>query len=1145
MDNIHCCVTNIVRLIPQIGRYIYAADNDSIYVNLYVDSTTKISVKDKPVALTQQTRYPWEGTVKIYFEPAEPIVFDLNLRIPGWCVGSSPVWGDLYRFANKSEQTVVIKINGKEETFDMKKGYARFHRQWKAGDVLEMILPMPIRRVYSNPNVKSNTGRVAIMRGPLVYCAEGLDNDGHALNLVLRDAEKLVAEYRKDLLGGVIIIRGKADLVYPGEGGKLVVKKDQQLTLIPYYAWANRGASEMAIWLARNESALMPVAPPTIASTSRVTALHFRDKMRLHAYTINDQLEPKSSNDRSAPQFSWWPFVGIREWVQYDFLRPEKVSAVKVYWFDEQPDGGCRAPKSWRLLYKDGFQWKPVAGASEYGIERDRYNRVTFDPVETTALRIELQMQTDFSTGILEWQVEPSPVNPPLYTDYCAMLSQEIQGKKHGFLSGNLVKYIGGRYACWKKVEDETIGLTHPFFHDLRSRGYGMVKDKASGYGHDFGGWEFYSETKVAYGSVHVGDKVYTHPIPTKMYWRPDKMICEYNVGEVNIREEKFIADNNVACTIITSDLPITLEFKGQSFACKKSVTKTATCELDVVNNAVHVVEGGAVKVNPSTDPAREKVNHYIGVLMYDGMSTVISACRDLTDYSQSESGGQWFYEFRVPCDKDGVAIVWAMDDVYENALNRAKQVLADSAGKLAAKTQFMNDLLNYQIPYFRCSDDEIVDVYYYLWSIYLMYFIDVREGWERYPHTQTAVNNFLGLHRHDSNFQIRVGSWTVDQQYYAYGNVLLWEALLPYADLSTGLLPADNMGKAWLCSDCPGPATGHVQGAWQVYQHTGDLTFLQKAYHFYKELMWQRIPGYLGYEFNAAECLAKMANVLGYSSDADHWQDSFQPESTDRFLNNMWEVDTPHYFGRMGARHNLSGLFWMLMDRFPDDWASEMTSFWAVDDDKGFFGKVPLLTTALKDWHKMPDPFVVTPDTNYFAIMGMYLHHVGNNANLCAVGHLKGYNIEWGIPIAPESRDINFKPWGDQYSNFNAGKILLILEGIAGLSYSVVDDTLTVCDHMPKEWDYMQVTVPIVKKGQTFWPTVYITRQLSANKTVEKTVMVTANPQSRLCVQPWLEGLNLKSITCPNYKANQPHGHVSYAFTRSPNVTVTLQLKE
>jgi len=300
-----------------------------------------------------------------------------------------------------------------------------------------------------------------------------------------------VAEYRKDLLGGVIIIRGKADVVYPGEGSKLVVKEDQQLTLIPYYAWANRGASEMAIWLARNESALMPVAPPTIASTSRVTALHFRDKMRLHAYTINDQLEPKSSNDRSAPQFNWWPLVGISEWVQYDFLRPEKVSAVKVYWFDEQPGGGCRVPKSWRLLYKDGLQWKPVTRASKYDTERDRYNRVTFDPVETTALRIELQMQTNFSAGILEWQVEPSSVNPPLYTDYCAMLSQEIQGKKHGFMTGNMVYYIGGQYSCWRKQEDETIGLTHPFFHDLRSRGYGMVRDSTSGYGHDFQGWEF------------------------------------------------------------------------------------------------------------------------------------------------------------------------------------------------------------------------------------------------------------------------------------------------------------------------------------------------------------------------------------------------------------------------------------------------------------------------------------------------------------------------------------------------------------------------------------------------------------------------------------------------------------------------------
>lgn len=405
-DRMNCCITNISRLIPQIGRYIYAADDDGIYVNLYIGSTGKVKVKQADVTLTQETSYPWDGRVKINLEPAKPVVFDLNLRIPGWCVDSSPVWGDLYRFADKSRQTIVIKINGMaEKKLDTKEGYARLHRRWKSGDVIELSLPMPIRRVYCKANVKNNLGRVAIMRGPLLYCAEGSDNDGHALNLLLTDNKKLRAEYRKELLGGMTVIRGKASILYPGEDGKLAVKENRELTMVPYYAWANRGPTEMAIWLACDQSVLQP-PPPTIASTSRVTTSLSNEKGMLLADALNDQLEPDNSNDHSIPQFQWWPHLGTQEWVQYDFKKAEKVSAVEMYWYDEGHGGGCRVPKWWRLLYKDGEQWKQVSNTSNYGIEKDKYNKVTFEPVETTALRIELELQPNFSGGILEWRVE-------------------------------------------------------------------------------------------------------------------------------------------------------------------------------------------------------------------------------------------------------------------------------------------------------------------------------------------------------------------------------------------------------------------------------------------------------------------------------------------------------------------------------------------------------------------------------------------------------------------------------------------------------------------------------------------------------------------------------------------------------------------
>jgi hypothetical protein len=143
----------------------------------------------------------------------------------------------------------VIKINGKtEKTLDMKKGYARLNRRWNPGDVVELILPMPIRRIYCHPNVKNNIDRVAIMRGPLVYCVEGVDHDGGALNLLLADDQKLWTEYREEMLGGVTVIRGQAG-VLDSRQGETLLRQNRELTLIPYYAWAHRGLGEMAIWL--------------------------------------------------------------------------------------------------------------------------------------------------------------------------------------------------------------------------------------------------------------------------------------------------------------------------------------------------------------------------------------------------------------------------------------------------------------------------------------------------------------------------------------------------------------------------------------------------------------------------------------------------------------------------------------------------------------------------------------------------------------------------------------------------------------------------------------------------------------------------------------------------------------------------------
>jgi hypothetical protein len=144
--------------------------------------------------------------------------------------------------------------------------------------------------------------------------------------------------------------------------------------------------------------------PPTIASTSKASST--RTNWQFIVNVINDQHEPKSSGDRLKKHFDWWPAKNTNQWVQYDFVKPARVSTVEVYWFDDTGIGECRMPKSWQLFYRQNGEWKPVANPSGYGCEPDHYNRTMFDPVETDGLRIDAQMPEKFSSGLLQWKVE-------------------------------------------------------------------------------------------------------------------------------------------------------------------------------------------------------------------------------------------------------------------------------------------------------------------------------------------------------------------------------------------------------------------------------------------------------------------------------------------------------------------------------------------------------------------------------------------------------------------------------------------------------------------------------------------------------------------------------------------------------------------
>jgi len=202
---------------------------------------------DNTVHLKQKTQYPWDGNVKIAIEPERSARFAIYVRIPGWA-RNEPVPSDLYRFLNESSEKATIDVNGESVDLNIKKGFASISRKWEKGDCIELNLPMPIRRVVSHENVKGNTGRTAIQRGPVVYCFEGLDNPQGVAKLTLQANARLRDEYRGDLLGGIVTIRGQGRIQQPQQESKMVLNSIE-VGAIPYYAWAHRGKSEMAVWL--------------------------------------------------------------------------------------------------------------------------------------------------------------------------------------------------------------------------------------------------------------------------------------------------------------------------------------------------------------------------------------------------------------------------------------------------------------------------------------------------------------------------------------------------------------------------------------------------------------------------------------------------------------------------------------------------------------------------------------------------------------------------------------------------------------------------------------------------------------------------------------------------------------------------------
>lgn len=396
-----CCPPNVARTLPSIPGYVYAKTMDDIFINLFIDNNAEIDFSGNQVKIIQETDFPWEGLVNIKIEPEEDAKFNLRIRIPGWA-GSEAIPGDLYTFSTPIEPP-VIKLNGNVISPKIINGYAVIKKKWQKGDEVALELPMDIRIIDADERVEADIDKMAIQRGPIVYCAEGPDTeDGHVLHLIFDRESETSTSFQAQKLDGIQTIQMSASPAKRTLEGGVSKGEAVTATLIPYFTWSNRGPAEMMVWLPYTTGSVHPLPAPTIASKSKASS-NIKSRALI---ALSDQYEPKNSIDRTWPYFHWWPANNSWVWVQYDFEESETVSSMKVYWFDDGPFGGCRIPDEYDLQYRKGNSWISVSATSESTITKDSWDELTFKPVKTDALRLNVKLSARNSSGIHEWSVE-------------------------------------------------------------------------------------------------------------------------------------------------------------------------------------------------------------------------------------------------------------------------------------------------------------------------------------------------------------------------------------------------------------------------------------------------------------------------------------------------------------------------------------------------------------------------------------------------------------------------------------------------------------------------------------------------------------------------------------------------------------------
>lgn len=432
-----CCPSNVIRALPSMPGYFYATaesgdqGEDTIVVNMYATGKATIELADKFVDVEQSTRYPYDGvvfirtTVRMKDENAKPTPFFLRMRVPAW---TGLKGDDIANYYNPSY------VKGGD------KGYVTRVVEPRKDDPVEVValdFPVPVVRNIANPNVKADAGRVALQRGPLVYCFEQVDNPKVRVDrIILAKDPKFKVETRKNFIQDSSTNDATRNAF--SRTVDVITCDDYQgnrLVAVPYCVWDNRAPGRMSVWVRQAgldssedgpiakldwkdedgepilyrplDAALLDDSVPAPFVGVDFTASNESDNYSTLDAT-NQAEKPDSSADGKVPRATWWSNKGTDEWFQYEFAEPKKLSSATVYWFDDGANnGGCRVPASWKLSYYDenSKSWLDVKANDPYGTEINQDVVVRFDEITTKKIRLEAKLQENYSGGILRWVV--------------------------------------------------------------------------------------------------------------------------------------------------------------------------------------------------------------------------------------------------------------------------------------------------------------------------------------------------------------------------------------------------------------------------------------------------------------------------------------------------------------------------------------------------------------------------------------------------------------------------------------------------------------------------------------------------------------------------------------------------------------------